>query len=143
MQPTRDIEAYLANTPAELRDIVFELRSIIVAIAPTATETLHRHGFSYYYAERGGPVSAGICQIKLQTDHIRLAFNHGAFLPDPKKLLRGDRLAKRYVKIASFDQSPWEDLQALIQAAADLDPRTLDNQQIEAARRAYQKRSAP
>jgi|WetSurMetagenome_2_1015567.scaffolds.fasta_scaffold43214_3 hypothetical protein len=129
MQSTRDIETYLAQlapylTP-ELRDIVFELRSLIVSIAPAATETLHRKGFSYYYAERGGPVSAGICQISLHGDHIRLAFNHGAFLPDPKGLLRGDRLVKRYVKIASFDQAPWDDLQNLIDASAHFDPRSI------------------
>ncbi len=136
MQPTRDIEHYLANLAPDLRDIVFELRSLIASIAPAATETIHHHGFSYYYAERGGPVSAGICQIKLHANHIQLAFIHGAFLPDPKGLLRGDRVAKRYVKITSFDQAPWEDLQALIQASAKLDPRTLDSSQIEAARRA-------
>jgi hypothetical protein len=125
MQPTRDVERYLANVPSDLRDIVFELRSIIVSIAPTAAETFHRKGFTYYHAERGGPVSAGICQINLQPDHIQLAFNHGAFLPDPKGLLRGDRVAKRYVKIASFDRAPWADLQALIQASSDFDPRSL------------------
>jgi hypothetical protein len=125
MQPIRDVELYLTNVPPDLRDIVFELRSIIVAIAPTATETFHRKGFTYYHAERGGPVSAGICQINWQVDHIRLAFNHGAFLPDPKGLLRGEQLAKRYVKITSFDQAPWDDLQALIQASSDFDPRSL------------------
>ena len=128
MQSTRDIETYLAHLapqlPAELRDIVFELRDLVAASAPTATETMHRTGFTYYYAERGGPVSAGICQINLHGDHIRLAFNHGAFLPDPKRLLRGDRLAKRYVKIASYDQAPWDDLQNLIAAAARFDPRS-------------------
>jgi len=76
MQPTRDIEHYLAHLPTELQDIVLELRSIIASIAPTATETIHRKGFTYYYAERGGLVSAGICQINLQRDHIRLAFIH-------------------------------------------------------------------
>ncbi len=125
MQPTHDIEIYLAHLPSELRDIVFELRDIIASIAPAATETLHRHGFSYYYAERGGPVSAGICQINWERDHIRLAFNHGAFLPDPKRLLQGDRLYKRYVKITSFDQAPWDDVQDLIAAAAKFDPRSL------------------
>jgi hypothetical protein len=125
MQPTRDIEIYLAHLSPELRDIVFELRSIIVTLAPTATETIHRKGFSYYYAERGGPVSAGICQINLHGDHIRLAFIHGAFLPDPKGLLEGDRLYKRYVKITSFDQAPWDDLQDLIAASARFDPRSL------------------
>ncbi len=125
MQPRRDIEIYLAHLPSELRDIVFELRDTIAAIAPTATEAIHRHGFSYYHAERGGPVSAGICQINLQPDHIQLAFIHGAFLPDPKGLLRGERLAKRYVKIASFDQAPWDDLQNLIIASANFDPRSI------------------
>ena len=125
MQPTRDIEIYLVYLPPELRDIVFELRSIIAFIAPTATETIHRKGFTYYYAERGGPVSAGICQINLERDHIRLAFIHGAFLPDPKGLLVGDRLYKRYVKIYSFDQAPWDDLQDLITASANFDPRSI------------------
>ncbi len=129
MQPTRDIEAYLAHfaphLSSELHDIVFELRSLIGAVAPMATETMHRKGFTYYFAERGGPVSAGICQINLEHDHIRLAFIHGAFLPDPHRLLQGDRLYKRYVKIASFDQAPWDDLQDLIAASARFDPRSL------------------
>jgi hypothetical protein len=125
MQPTRDIEHFLAHLPLELQDIVLELRNIIASVAPTAAETIHRQGFSYYYAERGGPVSAGICQINWQRDHIRLAFIHGAFLPDPKGLLAGDRLAKRYVKIYSFDQAPWDDLQNLITASAHFDPRSI------------------
>ncbi len=123
MQPTRDIERYLTNLAPELRDIVFELRGLVAAIASTATETFHRKGFTYYHAERGGPVSAGICQIGIQPDHIRLAFIHGAFLPDPKGLLRGESQYKRYVKIESFDQAPWDDLQALIQASSNFDPR--------------------
>ena len=134
MQPARDIEHYLAHlAPSlapELYDIVFELRDIIAAIAPTATETIHRKGFTYYFAERGGPVSAGLCQINLHGDHIRLAFNHGAFLPDPKGLLRGDRLAKRYVKITSFDQAPWDDLQDLITASARFDPRSITSSDL-------------
>ncbi|MBI5564745.1 MAG: DUF1801 domain-containing protein [Chloroflexi bacterium] len=125
MQPTRDIERYLAHLAPDLRDIVFELRGIIAAIAPTATETLHRKGLTYYHAERGGPVSAGICQINLQADHIHVAFIHGAFLPDPKGLLRGKSQYKRYVKIESFDQAPWDDLQTLIQASSEFDPRSL------------------
>lgn len=125
MQPTRDVELYLTHLPPDLRDIVFELRSLIAAIAPSTTETFHRKGLTYYHGERGGPVSAGICQINWQADHIQLAFNHGAFLPDPTGLLRGDRVAKRYVKITSFDQAPWADLQALIQASAEFDPRSL------------------
>ncbi len=125
MRPSREIELCLQYLPAELRDIALELRSLIVAVAPTATEVVHRKGFTYYDEDRGGPVSAGIYQIRLQTDHIRLAFVHGAFLPDPQGLLEGNRKAMRYVKLYSYNQAPWDDLKALITASARFDPRSL------------------
>ena len=124
MQPTRDIEHYLAHLPIELQDIVLELRNIIATIAPTATETRHRKGFSYYYAEHGGPVSAGICQILIIRDHIELAFIHGAFLPDPKKLLEGKSHYKKFVRISSYDEAPWDDLKKLIAASFHFDLRS-------------------
>ncbi len=126
MRPTREIELCLQYMPAGLRDIVLELRSLIVSVAPTATEVIHRKGFTYYDEDRGGPVSAGIGQIGLQPDHVRLAFVHGAFLPDPQRLLEGDEKAKRYVKLFSYDQAPWDDLKALITASAQFDPYSLN-----------------
>jgi hypothetical protein len=127
MLSTRQIEKYLQSqvVPPELRDIVMELRSIIVSVAPNATETFHRTGIKYYAAERGGPVSAGICQINLQPDHVRLAFIHGAFLPDPKGLLEGEPKYKRYVKVYSYDHAPWDDLKDLIVSSSRFDPYTL------------------
>ena len=70
-------------------DIIIELRNIVAAVAPSATEDIQRNGLTYYDAARGGHVSAGICLINIQVDHIRLAFIHGAFLPDPERLLNG------------------------------------------------------
>ncbi len=125
MRPTNEIEFCLQHTPAELRDIVLELRSLIVAVAPTATEAIHRKGFTYYDEDRGGPVSAGICQIGLHRDHIRLAFVHGAFLPDPGGLLEGEEKYKRYVKLSSYAQAPWEELRDLVEASVHFDPYTL------------------
>jgi len=126
MRPTKEIELCLQYMPAELRDIVLELRSLVVSVAPTATEVVHHKGFTYYHEDRGGPVSAGICQIRLQSDHIRLAFVHGAFLPDPRGLLEGNQKAMRYVKLYSYDRAPWDDLKALITASAQFDPRSLN-----------------
>ena len=125
MRPTHEIELCLQYISTEFKDIVLELRSIIVSVAPTATEVIHRKGFTYYDAKRGGPVSAGICQIGFQSDHIRLAFIHGAFLPDPKGLLEGTEKYKRFVKLYSYAQAPWEDLKALIIASVHFDPYTL------------------
>ena len=123
MLPSPSSEAYLERFQPELRDIVRELRNIIAIVAPEATEVTRRNGLVYYDQQRGGPVSAGICQILILPDHIRLAFIHGAFLPDPESLLEGERLYKRFVKISSYDQAPWEALRDLIQSSSRFDPR--------------------
>ena len=128
LRPTREIETFLQFMPADLRDIVMELRSIVVSCAPDVTETIHRKGLVFFVASRGGHVSAGVCQIRPKPDHIELAFVHGAFLPDPCGLLIGDQKAMRHVDIQSFDGAPWPALQELIGASARFDPRTLGRQ---------------
>jgi hypothetical protein len=125
MLPTRSIEAHLQGQSRDRQDIVLELRNLIVALAPDAVETLHSRGMSYYHAGGGGPVSAGICQIGLFADHVRLAFIHGSFLPDPHGLLEGNPKYKKFVRIESYAQAPWEDLKELISASARFDPYTL------------------
>lgn len=117
-----ELETRFQHVPTHLFEIVVELRNIVKEIAPEAHEDIRSEGLVYYYAERGGPVSAGICQILIQPDHIRLAFNHGVNLPDPARLLEGDRLVKRFARIPSFDQACWEDIKALIEASSRFDP---------------------
>jgi len=134
MLSTHSIEMYLEHFRPELHDIVWELRNIVAAVAPTATEVLRRNGLSYFHQQRGGPVSAGICQIIIHSDHIRLAFIHGAFLPDPGHLLKGDQQYKRYVKITSYEQAPWDALKELIISSSHFDPYTLSADDIAAIR---------
>lgn len=118
------VEEHFQSLPAALLEIVVELRNLVQQVAPDATEVIRRDGLVYFFADRGGPVSAGICQILVKPDHIRLAFNHGAFLPDPAALLEGDRLAKRFTRIYEFDQARWEELKSLIEASSRFDPYT-------------------
>jgi hypothetical protein len=126
MLPFHQIETFLQHTPVNLQDIVLELRNIITSIAPDAVEVVRWGGLSYYHAGRGGIVSAGICQIGIHEDHIRLAFIHGAFLSDPRNLLEGTQKAKRFVRIESYKDAPWEYLKELITSAAKFDPRQLE-----------------
>ena len=120
-----EIEQFLSATPPHLRDIVLELRNLVAEVAPDAAEIILWKGLTYYHPARGGPISAGICQIGLHPKSIRLAFIHCVFLPDPHHLLVGDRIAKRYVPLTSFEQAPWDDLRGLIAASARFDPRSL------------------
>jgi hypothetical protein len=120
------IEERFRLLPPDQLDIIIELRNLVAAIAPEAAETVRRDGLVYFHAGRGGPVSAGICQIWIRPGHVRLAFNHGAYLPDPRGLLVNEgRRVKRYVPIAGYDTAPWDDLRALIEASNRFDPRTL------------------
>jgi hypothetical protein len=120
-----EIDTFLSDTPDRLREIVLELRNIIFATSADAVEVIRWGGLGYFHAGRGGLVSAGICQIGIHEDHVRLAFIHGAYLPDPKGLLEGDRKAKRFVRITSYESAPWEDLQELVRVSAQFDPRSL------------------
>jgi len=125
MLPFHQVETFLQHTPVQLQDIVLELRNIIVSIAPDAVEVVRWGGLSYFHEGRGGIVSAGICQIGIHENYVRLDFIHGAFLPDPHHLLHGTQKAKRFVRIETYEDAPWEYLKELITASAKFDPRSL------------------
>jgi len=125
MLPIHQIETFLQYTPPHLQEIVLELRNIIASVAPDAAEVIRWGGLSYFHEGRGGIISAGICQIGLHTDHIRLAVIHGAFIADPHQLFEGTQKYKRFVKIESYDSAPWELLKELITSAARFDPRSI------------------
>jgi hypothetical protein len=129
MLSTKEVEFYLEQVNPELRDIVLELRNIVVSLAPDATEVMHSRGMTYYHTGRGGPVSAGICQIIVERDHIRLAFIHGSFLPEPRGLFEGSSRYKRYIRICSYEDAPWDYLKDLILASSRFDPYTLSMRQ--------------
>ena len=125
MLPIHQVELFLERTPAHLQEIVLELRNVIVSVAPDAVEVVRWGGLSYFHAGGGGIVSAGICQIGIHTDHIRLAFIHGAFIPDPRNLFEGTQKYKRFVRIQSYDEAPWDYLKQLILVSSQFDPRSV------------------
>ena len=130
MLPERSIEKHLEMVTPELRDIVLEIRNIVASVAPSATERNHSRGFSYYFKERGGPVSAGICQVGIFSDHVRLGFIHGAFLPDPQGLLVGEPKYKKHIRLYSYEDVPWEYLRQLIEASSRFDAYTLKERTV-------------
>ena len=125
MLPFHQIETFLQYTPTHLQDIVLELRNIVIEAAPDAVEVIRWGGLSYLHEGGGGIVSAGICQIGIRENFVRLDFIHGAFLPDPNNLLAGTQKAKRFVQIETYEDAPWEYLKELIISSAKFDPRSL------------------
>jgi hypothetical protein len=125
MLPIREIETFFQHTPPHFQEIVLELRNIIASVAPDANEVVRWGGLSYFHQGGGGIVSAGICQIGIHRDHVRLAIIHGAFIADPQHLFEGTQKYKRFVRIESFDSAPWESLEKLIASASRFDPRSI------------------
>jgi hypothetical protein len=122
-----EVERFLNRHPAPLREIALELRNLVAMVAPQASERILWGGLSYYDAQKGGPVKGGICQIELQAGVVRLSFIHGAFLDDPCGLLEGKQRYKKYVTLHSYDETPWEELEALMRASAMFDPASVQN----------------
>jgi hypothetical protein len=128
MLPLHEIETFLQHTPVPLQEIVLELRNIIAAAAPDAVEVVRWGDLGYFHEGRGGLVSAGICQIEIRKDHVRLAFIHGAFLSEPRGLFQGTQKYKRFIRIDSYNNAPWDYFKELIGSSARFDPRSLQVQ---------------
>ncbi len=55
-------------------------------------------------------------------------FIHGAFLSEPRNLFEGTQKYKRYIRLKSYDDAPWDYLKQLIEEASQLAPRSLQAQ---------------
>jgi hypothetical protein len=117
-----ELDALLAGLPSECRNTVLALRKVVALIIPEADERILWGGISYHRPWIGGPVKGAICQIVAKRGEVRLDFIHGVRLSDPKKLLQGDRLSKRYVPIRSVSEAKSSEIADLIREASDLDP---------------------
>ena len=124
MLSVHEIDTFLQHTPAPLQDIVWELRNIIALVASDAVEVIRWGGLSYFHEGRGGIVSAGICQIGILADHVQLAFIHGIYLSDPRHMLEGPQKVKRFIRIRSYEDAPWDYLKQMIEESSRFDPRS-------------------
>ncbi|MBI9045244.1 MAG: DUF1801 domain-containing protein [Anaerolineaceae bacterium] len=122
-----DVERALRFQPQDLVNVLLEIRNIVMSMNPSATERINSRGLTFFDAEKGGTIKGGICFVDIQGDHVRLRFGLGSFLDDPKSLLSGDQLHMRYLDISSYDDAPWADIEALIQASANLDGSVLNS----------------
>ena len=116
----------LADYSGEICDLTLELRDFIRAVVPEAHETIRWRGISYTRQEaKAGFVKSDICSLVLFEECVHIRFIHGAFLPDPERLLDADpgRKAMRFVKLRSAKDIPRFALRKLIRASLAFRPR--------------------
>lgn len=126
MIPLALLEKQLKHLPEDMLDMVMEIHDIVEGLCPEAVERLDRNGIVYYDANRGGPVKTGICCLVFKQDYLSLEFIHGAFLPDPARLLQGSNLYKKHMLLGAFNDVPWDEVTALITASAHFNPASLN-----------------
>lgn len=113
-----ELARYLDQCPADVCDLVLELRNVVLKAAPVAAEAIKFHSLCYYMAGSPyGAIGGNICTIDGRSGVVKLGFIQGATLPDPKRLLKGDRKAARYVEIRSARQARGKAIRALIRAS--------------------------
>lgn len=120
----------LADCSDEACEIVMAVRQLMATYEPLVKETIRKLGISYHKPTEGGFVKGGIGGIDPHDGGVRFKFIHGAFLPDPARLLTGDQIAMRHLMLRSMRDVDRPAFKALIRAAVAFkpgeDPAVLD-----------------
>lgn len=93
------------------------LRAVVRAAVPDALESVYEgwHGFGF-----GHPRAGYFCAVFPRAAEVRLSFEHGADLADPRRLLAGAGRQVRHVEVRAVGEPPEAHLVELIDAALDL-----------------------
>lgn len=117
------IAKYMEKCPAQLGDLILEVREVVLETAPNVEEALRFHELCYFKPNQPyGAIGGNVCLIGPHRDHVRLAFIHGASLPDPTGLLRGSGKAKRHIEIHTVADAHRTAVRALIRASLAYSP---------------------
>ena len=117
-----ELKAFFDTLAPETKPLVLALRDVVRRTVPHAEESLLWGGLSYHRPQVGGRVKGAVCQIVAKGDKVRLDFIHGVRLADPRGLLLGNRVSKRFVPIGSVADAGRREVADLIRDAAALDP---------------------
>ena len=113
---------FIAQLPSDIKPIVVALRDGIIRTVPDVKESVVWGALSYHRPQIGGRVKGSVCLIVVKDSSVRLDFIHGIRLRDPKHILQGDRVSKRYVPIPSVRAAVSSDVLKLIKEVASLNP---------------------
>ena len=110
-----------AATKAELRLLLATRRTILKTV-PACHERVKWGALSYQKPDPDGAVKGGICQLYHGRGQVLVGFVHGAFLPDPARLLQGTAKAKRTLLISDAAFLKDKRFLDLLRASVRFDP---------------------
>lgn len=120
LTPEAQLRSFIDKLDPKDQKLLRSVRAVVRKRFPTANELAYDYSHSvvlaYSPTDRG---IDGIVSIAARADGVRLYFNQGPQLPDPKKLLLGSGKQTRFVQVEAASQLADPDLEALMVAAID------------------------
>ena len=100
----------LADYPPEIRFLTSVLRRLVREVLPDATERAYPgwRGIGYRH-----PVAGYVCAIFLNPEMVKLGFEYGAMLPDPKRLLKSGPSAGKQVRYLEVCEESGIDMEVI------------------------------
>ena len=105
---------YLRSEHARVFQLAAWVRDAVLAADPDLSERVYRgwRGVGFRHPEAGY-----VCAIFPQDDEVQLLFEHGASLPDPDGLLRGEGTQTRFILVRTPDAALRAQIGAYVQQA--------------------------
>jgi len=112
------LAAFLNSAPTELCETTLILREFVLRATPSVDEAIKFHSLCYFKLGNAyGVIGGNVCMITPKQTCLHLGFIHGAFLPDPARLLRGTGKAKRFIEIREAADIRRGPIRTLLRAA--------------------------
>ena len=116
----QQIKRLIAKYEPKYQRLILSVRRALRKRFPTADELVYDYPnafvIAYSPSERG---SDAVVAISAAENGLRLVFNQGPTLPDPKKLLLGSGRQTRFMWVESAKTLALPEIEALMQAAND------------------------
>ena len=116
----QQLNAFIAKFEPKHRALVRSARNFLHKRFPSANELVY--DYSKFFVIGYSPIERGsdsVVAIALGADGLRLYFNQGARLPDPKKILLGSGKQTRFIWIESRKTLRLPEVEALMETAID------------------------
>ena len=116
----QQIKGFIAKYEPEYQRLIVSVRRALRKRFPTADELVYNYPNAFVIAysptERG---SDAVVAISAAANGLRLVFNQGPTLPDPKELLQGSGKQTRSIWVESAKTLALAEIEALMRAALD------------------------
>lgn len=112
------IKNYLSQFPARIEQISLTLGILIKDTIPNLLERVYPGWRLIGYRQGTEKKSRYFCFVAPHADHVRLGFEYGAFLADPRGVLEGTGSQVRHVSIRTCQEIEKLPLTSLLEEAA-------------------------